>query len=158
MTPQKRQAFAATSSVMTKPLNDLAIKTAVDNANAAMNVRGMIEGGVSFDALGGAVLDVSDGATAFAHRDAAAIVQYTATWGGGLPATPFDTYVSSYRMAMSIWMGTGAYVNYADSSLVDYPNAYWPTTYTRLQQVKQQYDPTDLFSFPQSVKALPGSR
>jgi FAD/FMN-containing dehydrogenase len=154
LTPAKRQAFAATSSILTAPLNELAVKTAVDNANAAMNVHGMIEGGVSFDALGGAVLDLDDNATAFAHRSAAAIVQYTATWDGTLPPTAFDMYVRSYRAAMGIWMGAGAYVNYADRTIVNYPDAYWPGAYPRVQQVKQRYDPAELFTFPQAVRPL----
>jgi FAD/FMN-containing dehydrogenase len=156
MSPAKRQAFAATSSVLTGQLNDLAIKTAVDNANGAMNVHGLIEGGVSFDALGGAVLDLNDAATAFPHRSATAIVQYTATWGDGLPSTSYDLYVRSFRAAMSIWMGTAAYVNYADPTFVDYGSAYWPSSYARLRQVKQRYDPANVFTFPQSVQ-LPTS-
>jgi FAD/FMN-containing dehydrogenase len=83
-------------------------------------------------------------------------VQYTATWGNGLTSTAFDTYVRSYRAAMSIWMGAGAYVNYADATLADYASSYWPTTYARLQQVKQQYDPGQLFTFPQAVRPLGG--
>jgi FAD/FMN-containing dehydrogenase len=158
LTPQKRQAFAATSSILTGTLNDLAIKTAVDNANAAMNLHGIVEGGISFDALGGAVLDVDNGVTAFAHRDATAIVQYTATWGEGQQPDAYDTYVRSFRTAMGVWMGASAYVNYADASIVDYPTAYWPGTYARLQQVKQQYDPGELFTFPQAVRVPGGTR
>jgi FAD/FMN-containing dehydrogenase len=152
LTPANRQAFAATSSVLYGTLSTLAIKTAVDNANAAMNLTGLIEGGVSFDALGGAVLDLDDSATAFAHRDAAAIVQYTATYGPGLLPDMYDSYVRTFRGTMGIWMSTGAYVNYADPTITDYGAAYWPTSYSRLQQIKKQYDPGELFTFPQAVR------
>ena len=64
-------------------------------------------------------------ATAFAHRDAAAIVQYTATYGPGLQPTMYDSYVRTFRSTMGLWMGTDAYVNYADPTIVDYGAAYW---------------------------------
>ncbi len=152
MTPANRQAFAATSSVLYGKLNSLAIRTVVDNANAAMNLSGLIEGGVSFDSLGGAMLDLDDDSTAFAHRDAAAIVQYTATYGQGLQPTMYDSYVRTFRSTMGLWMGTDAYVNYADPTIVDYGAAYWSDSYPRLQQVKKRYDPNELFTFPQAVR------
>jgi FAD/FMN-containing dehydrogenase len=152
MTPANRQAFAATSSVLYGKLNSLAIRTVVDNANAAMNLTGLIEGGVSFDSLGGAMLDLDDDSTAFAHRDAAAIVQYTATYGQGLQPTMYDSYVRTFRSTMGLWMGTDAYVNYADPTIVDYGAAYWSDSYPRLQQVKKRYDPNELFTFPQAVR------
>ena len=69
------------------------------------------------------------------------------------PATPFDKFVRGERAALAPWTGPSAYVNYADSSLTDYPTAYWGANYPRLQSVKQQYDPQNLFTFAQSVKA-----
>ena len=53
---------------------------------------------------------------------------------------------------MSRWLGTAAYVNYADASITDYGAAYWGANYPRLQQVKQQYDPHELFTFAQAVR------
>ncbi len=152
LSPTNRQAFAATSSVLYGKLNALAIKTTVDNASAAMNLTGLIEGGVSFDALGGAVLDQDTSATAFGHRDATAIVQYTATYGTGMQPTAYDGYVRTFRNTMALWMGNGAYVNYADPTITDYGDAYWGANYPRLQQIKRQYDPDQLFTFPQAVR------
>ena len=53
---------------------------------------------------------------------------------------------------MSRWLGAAAYVNYADASITDYGSAYWGANYPRLQQVKQQYDPHELFTFAQAVR------
>jgi FAD/FMN-containing dehydrogenase len=122
-------------------------------------VPGLVEGGVSFDSLGGAVSDLAPSATAFPHRNALASVQYTATWpsaaglGTVAAAAPFDAFVRGERATLAKWTGTSAYVNYADPSIADYPTAYWGANYPRLRSVKKQYDPHDLFTFAQSVKA-----
>lgn len=153
LSPTKRQPFAATSSIVAGSLSHNAIAMAVTQANAALEVPDLIEGGVSFDSLGGAVGDLDDEATAFGHRTAFATVQYTATWQSGTTsAAPFDTYVRGFRKAMGLWLGTGAYVNYADAKITDYQTAYWGAAYPRLQQVKRDVDPSELFTFPQAVR------
>lgn len=155
LTPAKRQPFAATSAILDQPLPAAGISAAVARAQAASGVPGLFEGGISFDSLGGAVADVAASDTAFVHRTALASIQFTATWtsmASSPDPAPFDAYVRAGRSALSQWTGDGAYVGYADASLTDYPSAYWGANYPRLQAVKKQYDPQNLFAFAQSVK------
>jgi FAD/FMN-containing dehydrogenase len=152
MTPQARTPFAATSSIVDNLMPAAAIQAAVDRAHAATTVPGLGGAGISFDSLGGAVSDLALDANAFGHRGALATVQYTATWSNGGPAAPFDAFVRASRAAMGQWLGNGAYVNYADASIDDYASAYWGSHVGPLQQAKRAYDPSDLFTFPQSVR------
>jgi hypothetical protein len=81
-------------------------------------------------------------------------VQYTATWPYARADTdpaPFDDFVRSERAALRPWLGDSAYVNYADRTLADYATAYWGPNFPRLSMIKKRYDPSDVFSFPQSV-------
>ncbi len=152
--PAQRQPFAATSSVLATALPAAGITAIVNAVAAGVNVPKMVEGGVSFDALGGAVATVKAGDTAFPWRSALAIVQYTATWNyadAAIDPSPFDTFVRGERAALAPWLGASAYVNYADASLTDFGTAYWGSNLTRLKQVKSTYDPHNVFSFPQSV-------
>jgi FAD/FMN-containing dehydrogenase len=155
--PDKRQPFAATSAILGSALPAAGIAAAVDGANRGLGVPGIVEGGVSFDALGGAVANVGATDTPFPYRSALATIQFTATWAsaptGGAVAdpAPFDAYVRSQRAALAQWTGTAAYSNYADQSIADYGAAYWGTNYARLQSVKKHYDPANIFAFPQSV-------
>ncbi len=94
--------------------------------------------------------------TAFPWRSALAIAQYTATWNysdAAIDPAPFDTFVQGERTALAPWLGTSAYVNYADASITDFGTAYWGSNLARLKQVKASYDPSNVFSFPQSVPA-----
>jgi FAD/FMN-containing dehydrogenase len=157
--PVQRQPFAATSAILDSPLPSGGISAAVARAAAGMSVPGLVEGGMSFDSLGGAVSAVAPSATAFVHRTALASIQYTATWSpaSGSAAVadpaPFDSYVRASRAALLPWTGAAAYANYADPVISDYGHAYWGANYARLQSIKKQYDPGNLFTFAQSVKA-----
>jgi len=159
LTPARRQPFAATSAILTSPLPPPAISAAVQRVRAALEVGSLVEGGVSFDALGGVIAAVAPSDTAFVHRQALASVQYTATWAsmsavtGSVSAAPFDAYVGDQRSALQPWTGPSAYVNYADPAIIDYGAAYWGANYSRLQAVKRDYDPSELFTFPQAVRA-----
>ncbi len=150
--PAKRQPFSATSSILAEPLPPAGAAAAVGSARAGLGVAHLVEGGISFDALGGKVADIAPADTAFVHRRAVATVQYTATWGS--PArdpAPFDAHVRGQRASLVPWAGTSAYVNYADPAITDYAKAYWGDNYPRLQAVKGRYDPANLFTFDQAV-------
>jgi FAD/FMN-containing dehydrogenase len=140
-----RQAFAATSHIVNAPEVDTdALQAQVESAQDS----GLKEAGISIDALGGAVADIGGSDTAFGHRDALATVQYTATYDSG-PATAATSYVRGFRSAMTGAWGTGAYVNYADSSLRHYQQAYFGTNADRLARVRATYDPNGFFTQPQ---------
>lgn len=153
LSPAKRLPFAATSAVLRTPLPADGVTAAVNGARRSLDVAGLVEGGLSFDALGGAVDALAPSATAFVHRGALAIVQYTATWKRAADdPSSYDAYVRGLRGSLLPWTGPGAYVNYADASIRDYGSAYWGGNYPRLREIKKRYDGADLFSFPQSVR------
>jgi FAD/FMN-containing dehydrogenase len=132
-------------------------------------------GGVAFDAFGGVINRVSPDSTAFVHRDALFLAQYTTTWtappsagtpGPGGPGSAAGVrsaavrrqraWLRSFHAAMRPYASGEAYQNYADPDLADWQRAYYGANYPRLQQVKAAVDPTDLFHFPQSIR-LPGT-
>ena len=154
LTPADRLPFAATSSILQKELPSAGVNAIVAAVGRGTGVKGMVEGGVSFDAFGGAIAEVAANATAFPWRTALADVQYTATWpyakASENPA-PFDDFVQAERKALQPYLGNSAYVNYADRTLTDYAAAYWGPNLAQLSKIKKSYDPHNIFSFPQSV-------
>ncbi len=140
-----RQAFAATSHIVTGPHVDMTTLLAqVRKAQGS----GLQEAGISIDALGGAVNDISATGSAFGHRGALTTVQYTATYTSG-PATRATGYVRGFRSAMTPTWGSGAYVNYADASLSNYLADYFGPNAHRLSQARATYDPHHFFTQPQ---------
>ncbi len=140
-----REAFAATSHVITEDRLDLT--TILDHVESAQG-SGLKEAGLSLDSLGGAVDDVGAAETAFGHRGALTTVQYTATYTSG-PATRALQYVRGFRTAMVPTWGSGAYVNYADSSLEHYQTDYFGANAARLAAARATYDPDHFFTQPQ---------
>ena len=142
-----REAFGATSHVAYQPLSPTGIDDLQSQVDAAQS-SGLLEAGISIDALGGRVRDVGPDDTAFAHREALATVQYTATFPPGDPRAA-DAYVRGFREAMVPHWDEHAYVNYADSSISDYQAAYFGDHAARLATVRSAYDPDGFFTQPQ---------
>jgi FAD/FMN-containing dehydrogenase len=149
-----RAAFAATSHIIGSGIPSVGVSTAVSQVAARQAGGHPRQAGVSFDVLGGAVADVASTGTAFPHRSALAVAQYTVGWPQGQPDSQVRSDVAwlhGFRAAMTPHVGNAAYVNYPDPSLVGWQQAYYGGNYARLQKVKQAYDPDDVFHFPQSV-------
>jgi FAD/FMN-containing dehydrogenase len=141
----QREAFAGTSHVAYDPLDDAGVDTVIGRAHDAT---GLLEAGISIDALGGKVRDRAPDATAFVHRAALATVQYTATFPPGTPKQG-DGYVRGFRAAMVPHWGSHAYVNYADPTIKTYKLAYFGANAARLAQVRAAHDPGRFFTQPQ---------
>lgn len=62
----------------------------------------------------------------------------------------FDDLVST-AMAAAPKEPWGAYVNYVDARLDNWPTAYYGDALSRLKSLKAQYDPKTIFDFPQSL-------
>jgi len=131
-------------------LDAAGIRAITDHVSAANGLPGLKEGGISIDALGGAVGDLAPNATAFPHRTALATVQYTATFANGSDPAPFDAYVRGFRGALTGSWGDGAYVNYADATLTDPAKSYFADNARRLATIRSKYDPKGIFTQPQA--------
>jgi FAD/FMN-containing dehydrogenase len=150
-----RTAFGGVSHVLAAAMPAPAVATAVDRV-ARRHAQGHPrQSGVSFDVLGGAVGDLAPDATAFPHRRALAVAQYTVGWPfeqQGAAVRADLRWLHGFRDAMTPYVGGAAYVNYADPRLQHWQQAYYGANYPRLQQVKARVDPEGLFRFPQSVE------
>ncbi len=100
--------------------------------------------------LGGAVAGVSPEATAFATRDASHIVNVIARTP---TAAGFDEVVGWARgVAEALRPGGATYVNFTGEGGAELMRRSYPeATYRRLVDVKDRYDPTNLFRLNQNV-------
>jgi FAD/FMN-containing dehydrogenase len=106
---------------------------------------------IAIRSLGGAFARVPRDATAFAHRDAEAMV----VCGAILPESATDADV---EQALLPWRtladcGTGSYIGFqASATRADLTAAYPPATYARLASIKRTYDPDNVFARNHNVE------
>jgi FAD/FMN-containing dehydrogenase len=148
-----RATFKATSDYAAKPLSSSGIQTMVKQIEQRQR-QGGGTGVVLLDSYGGAINRVAPTATAFVHRKMLFGFQYGAYWKGNNGGTAIQ-WVKNFRQAMQRYVTGAAYVNYIDPSVPNWPRAYYGSNYQRLQSIKKQVDPKNVFHFPQSIR-LPG--
>lgn len=107
---------------------------------------------VRFDLLGGgAVARVPFEATAFAHRGSTHYVSLISLWQEDADAPENVDWVDRFCEDLRPALTGEVYQNYADKDLADWPTAYYGAHYPRLQEVKRQYDPDNVFRHGQSI-------
>jgi hypothetical protein len=149
-----RSPFAAKSDWLGSPLPASGVTALLDAIDLRETSSVLTGGGIVLDSAGGAINEVAPDATAFVHRNCLASIQYSAGWGTGTPAS---TIAANKAWLQQAWTGMRPYVNgqayqnYIDPTLPDWQQAYYGSNLARLSQVKNKYDPHDLFKFAQSI-------
>jgi len=109
---------------------------------------------IIFDMTGGAVNDVPVDATAYPHRSVLYYLQAYAVQLGQVSELTKEFIRGIYRI---IEKGTpnlnkGIYPGYVDPELHDAQRRYWGKNLERLEKIKLEVDPRDVFHNPQSVR------
>ncbi|GAA2601915.1 FAD-binding oxidoreductase [Dactylosporangium fulvum] len=108
---------------------------------------------VRFDLLaGGAIARVPQDATAFVHRSPLHYVSIISQWQGDEETDLNVSWVDDFAEDLRPHLTGEVYQNYANRELTGWETAYHGANYPRLQQVKQRYDPSDVFHTAQSVR------
>jgi len=106
---------------------------------------------------GGAMANTPAGGTAFAHRNAAYILNIIARSPDRQGFEEHVGWARATHKAMDPWSTGGGYVNFTSEPGQDKVQAsYPPDTYTRLVAVKDRYDPSNLFQLNQNIRPSGG--
>lgn len=144
--PLQSETFKSSSAYAYTPLSDAALDQLIDhlqNAPGQANV-------VSLAAYGGAISQIPAQDTAFVHRQPLFLIHYQSYWANESDADKNIRWIEGFRSSMLPYT-RGAYQNYADSLILDWPDAYYGENLNRLMQIKRKYDPDNLFCFEQSI-------
>ncbi|MCX5141702.1 FAD-binding oxidoreductase [Streptomyces sp. NBC_00338] len=149
----QRETYAAASDFYDRSLPPAGIQALLDRTEAFTRI-GEDQGGggsVALTALGGAVNRVDPQATAFVHRRSRMLAQYIGAWRAGTAGTDQQKWLKDTHSALRRYASGAAYQNYGDPKLTDWRQAYYGSAAGRLGEVKKQYDPEDVFTYPQSL-------
>ncbi|KAJ5960834.1 uncharacterized protein N7479_007984 [Penicillium vulpinum] len=104
-----------------------------------------------FDFQGGYTSDIPTNATSYAHRDVLIWLQsYTLNFFGHISQTQIDFLDGLNKIVANDNSPYTAYPGYVDPLMANGPEAYWGTNLPRLQQIKEEVDPDNVFRNPQS--------
>ncbi|MGB0384293.1 MAG: FAD-binding oxidoreductase [Ardenticatenaceae bacterium] len=111
------------------------------------------------DSYGGQVNAINKDATAVIHRDSILKVQYQTYWTEKEEDPYHLKWIRGFYNEMYGEDGPlgdehvdGCFINYPDVDLKQWQTLYYGSNYPRLQQVKQQWDPLNIFHHQQSIE------
>lgn len=151
----QRVAYGAKSDYYANILPRQGIDALVEAIMRRQNDPSAGEGGIAFDAYGGAINRVAADATAFVHRTMLFAVQYTANWDASDSASIVaanQSWLTTTWQSQRPYASGEAYQNYIDPDQPDWQHAYYGVNLARLQRIKAAYDPDNLFHFAQSIR------
>jgi FAD/FMN-containing dehydrogenase len=142
-----RVYFKGKSDYSTEAWSDEAIQTFIGALRGASSQIATI-----FEAYGGSINRIGESETAFPHRgNTLFCLQYYLQWSSSSSTNRNVAAVRALYGAMRPYLPGYSYVNYIDADLQDYARAYYKGNLSRLQAIKQQYDPDNFFHFAQSI-------
>ncbi|GAC1374464.1 MAG: FAD-binding oxidoreductase [Pseudarthrobacter sp.] len=106
--------------------------------------------------MGGAMVNGPEGGSAASGRDAAHAMNISAAWPAGGPEHADISWCREYFAAMEPHATGGVYVNFLHNDEGEGRiRAAYGDSYGRLAQIKDDYDPDNIFSSNQNIKPSP---
>ncbi|MBW2604991.1 MAG: FAD-binding oxidoreductase [Deltaproteobacteria bacterium] len=102
--------------------------------------------------LGGHTSRVSPDATAYAHRDTKFVLNVHGRWENPAEDETCISWARAFFEATTPYATGGVYVNFMTQEEVDRVAAAYGTGYDKLVQVKNKYDPENVFRLNQNIK------
>lgn len=105
---------------------------------------------VTFYGLGGAVSDKSKDESAFYYRDAKFIMGFQSVFEEDkYKKENIEWVLEKFKYIKSITKGS--FINFPLAELEDYKYEYYGGNYEKLNEIKNKYDPNNVFAFEQSI-------
>lgn len=143
------EMFKTTGRFIASLLDPRDIKRAVSLLGERPEGVNLIEYGLF--AMGGKVSQVPPDGTAFFYRNAMYIMAPQAVWNNPRYAEKGAGWVKK-AFGVIKPLSEGSFVNFPYSGLIDYERAYYGGNVPRLRTVKREYDPENVFRYPQSIR------
>jgi FAD/FMN-containing dehydrogenase len=110
---------------------------------------------IAFAQLGGAVSRVAREATSYTHRDAQYVLNVHARWADPAADLKCIGWARELFDAAASFATGGAYVNFMTQEEGDRVRAAYGGNYDRLVELKNRYDPANLFRMNQNIRPKP---
>ncbi len=102
--------------------------------------------------VGGVANEIPSDATAYAHRDARFVLNVHARWEAVRDDARCIAWAREFFHASAPYASPGAYVNFMTEEETSRVTSAYGANYDRLRQIKQTYDPDNVFHFNHNIK------
>ncbi|KAF4620737.1 hypothetical protein D9613_001013 [Agrocybe pediades] len=109
---------------------------------------------ILWDHIGQATTKVKSDDTAFFWRDGFYVMTILVQWLDPAQNQKYLDFADKCKNSFLPFaiQGKAAYLNYIDSTVQNWQDAYYGSNYARLQKIKDHWDPTNFFHFDQSIE------
>lgn len=107
------------------------------------------------EGYGGAIAALAPTTTAFWHRKALFDVYTWVFWQDVQEERASLAFLEQFRQVLTPCSNGHAYQNYPNRTNRNYRWMYWGENFPALLKIKRKYDPTNLFSFGQTISPVP---
>lgn len=129
-------------------LSDDALKTIIEYANQLPDPQCEIFIGL----ISGAANNVPSDAMAYAHRDAKYVLNVHGRWDNSAHDKKCIAWSRAFYKASAPYASSGVYVNFLTEDEGERITAAYGSNYDRLVQIKNKYDPQNIFHMNQNIK------
>ncbi|KAF9571427.1 hypothetical protein EC968_000522, partial [Mortierella alpina] len=153
--------YRGRSLVYRKPMSVEEMDTIYKYLHTALFLKNSVETKVTFEMWGGKINRPDSPPSAFDnHRGVVFSVHFGVSWNatnvelgsGCLECMQWSThFTQEMQAAYSSGPSPEAYQNYMERDLPNAMHAYYGNNFPRLQKIKEDVDPHNVFSFPQSI-------
>lgn len=145
------EKYKSTGRFVYRDYNHDEIKQLIEIIDAP--AEGSVYTAISFYGAGGAIADVDKLDTAYYYRDAKFIMGIQSVWEENKYADINRKWVKSNFRSIEI-LTEGSFVNFPLDELDNYEKEYYGQNIKRLKEIKKQYDPYNVFNYPQVIKSV----
>lgn len=146
--------FRERSAFLAKAPDDAMLAEAIDKLQQWPGTGA--HGDFFFFQTGGRINELAPDETAFVHRDSRWLSVVGISWSEDDAARPAiarraAAWQDEFYGLLNAAGGKGAFQNFPDSDLTDWRARYYGANLARLERIKAEVDPTNLFRFGQSI-------
>ena len=141
------------SSMIFEPISLDAIRILINSIDTYLNYQYDIIYEIVFSQLGGFVNNVNNAANScYYPRDAIMEMSYFMEWTLPELTDRSKLFLSDLYNSMVQYTSQYCFANLIDYDIIDYMNSYYGTNSARLIQLKNKYDPNNMFKSVQSIR------
>lgn len=106
---------------------------------------------IVIEPYGGAIESAPPNGNAFVHRAVDMDLFVDVFWYGNDQRIQTELWLDEFMALMAPYYNGEQYQNYPRRTTQDYRRAYWGGAFDQLLEIKQKYDPTNVFHYQQSI-------